>query len=144
MKTLKIFFFLAFLTLLASESFAQRGRGGRRFGHPYRPYRARMVVYGPSPFRPKGVLVFHPVWGPKFVYYRRWIYWPGYNFYWDNWRNSYFFWNGAMWVASVQPPPAVINVNIQNVKHYEMKETEDDIDDVYKSNSSHQKEYKQE
>jgi hypothetical protein len=35
-------------------------------------------------------------------------------------------------------------VTIENEKHYELKETDDDIDDVYSTNDNHQKEYKPE
>lgn len=141
MKTAASFILFASL-LLAWPALAQRGGGHRAYPHRY--HGNRVMVVKRSPFRPAKIVVFHPVWGPKFAFYHRWIFWPGYNLYWDNWRNSYFFWNGVMWVASVTPPPVVVNINIQNEKHYEMKESEDDIDDVYKDNSAHQKEYKKE
>jgi hypothetical protein len=38
----------------------------------------------------------------------------------------------------------VVNINIDNEKHYELKEIEDDVDDVYQTNETHQTEYKAE
>jgi hypothetical protein len=141
MKT-KSIIALALFLIFGCATYAQRG-GGRRAGYGRRPYYTnKVVIVKRSPYRPRKIVVFHPVWGPKFAFYRRWVFWPGYNIYWDNWRNTYFFWNGGMWISTVSPPPAVVNINIQNEKHYEMKETEDDVDDVYKNNSAHQKEYK--
>jgi hypothetical protein len=126
--------------LLTGIFSVQAQRGGRR-AHP-RAQRAHVVKR--SIYRPAKIVVYHPVWGPKFSIYRRWVFFPRYNFYWDNWRNQYLFWNGMAWVIMATPPPAVINVNLQTEQHYELKENEDDLDDVYKNNSTHKQEYKTE
>jgi hypothetical protein len=56
----------------------------------------------------------------------------------------YVYRSGNVWIYKLTPPPIVINVNIESEKHYELKETEDDVDDVYNTNDSHQTEYKPE
>lgn len=128
---------LAVLLLFAGIFSAQAQRGRRMHPHP-KAYAVR------SAYRPAKIVVYHPVWGPKFSMYRRWVFFPRYNFYWDNWRNRYLFWNGMAWVVMTSPPPAVINVNLQTEKHYELKEGDDDVDDVYKNNTIHKQEYKSE
>jgi hypothetical protein len=104
------------------------------------PHR-RVVVVRPSPFKPARVIVYHPYWGPKLVIHRRWVFFPKYNIYWDNWRNHYVFLNGTRWISQATMPPALINVNLSTEKHYELKENEDDVDDVYKRNDAHKTEY---
>lgn len=129
------------VTIIGQQNLmAQRGmrRGAPHFAHRG----ARIMVVKRSPFLPAKVVVFHPVWCPGMAIYRRWVFFPRYNFYWDNWRNCYFFWQGGVWVTSPTPPPVVVNVNLVKEKHYELKETEDDTDDVYKSNDAHKQEYK--
>ena len=119
-------------------------RGGGRHGHPHAHKGGKVVVVKRSPYRPKKVVVFHPLWGPKHHIHRRWVFFPKYNLYWDNWRNSYMFWNGTIWMVQTAPPPVVVNVNLEAEKHYELKESDEDVDDVYKNNDSHKQEYKPE
>jgi hypothetical protein len=97
-----------------------------------------------SVYRPNRIIVYHPYWGMKRNFNRRWVYFPRYNFYWDNWRNCYVYRNGNVWITNTVPPPVIVNINIDNEKHYELKEHDDDEDDVYKSNDTHQTEYKPE
>jgi len=85
------------LFLTTAASFAQK-KGGRHGGPPHRAHRGKVVVVKRSPFRPKKVVVYHPVWGPKHHIHRRWVFFPKYNLYWDNWRNSNMFWNGTIWL----------------------------------------------
>jgi hypothetical protein len=128
--------------LLSSIAFSQKGRGhghGHGHGHPH-AHPNKVVVVKRSPFRPAKITVFHPYWHPKFAYHRRWVFFPGYNLYWDNWRNHYVFWNGAIWVSQAAAPPIIVNVNLEKEKHRELKENEDDVDDIYKSNEEHKKE----
>jgi hypothetical protein len=143
MKTLKILFLLLF-TASASEIYSQRhgggNRGARHAGHHAR--HNKVVVVKRSPYRPRTIVAYHPYWQPGFTYRRRWIYFPRYNFYWDNWRNHYLFWNGTIWISQPAPPPVVVNVNLEKEKKDELKESEDDIDDVYKLNDQHKTEYK--
>ncbi|MGZ4038517.1 MAG: hypothetical protein ACXVPQ_11860, partial [Bacteroidia bacterium] len=95
-----------------------------------------------SPYRPARLVVYHPFWGPSYAFKRRWVFFPRYNIYWDNWRNQYVFLNNNIWVSQPQPPPVIVNVNLNNEKHYELKEKDDDVDDIYQSNNTHQSEYK--
>ena len=158
MKNLKKSFTLILLVLICSSlnSFAQHrvgngGRGGGQAGnHRNRGgvviqnnrHSNRVIVR--SVYRPHKIVVYHPYWGMKRNYNRRWVYFPRYNFYWDNWRNCYVYRNGNVWITNTAPPPVIVNININNEKQYELNEQEDDVDDVYKTNDAHQTEFKQE
>jgi hypothetical protein len=63
-------------------------------------------------------------------------------FYWDNWRQGYYYRNGAVWIFNTTPPPVIINVNLDKEPNYELKEGDDDVDDVYQINDNHLKEFK--
>ena len=115
--------------------------GGKGKGHHHHP--GKRVVKR-SIYRPAKIVVYHPHWCAKRAYNRRWVYFPKYNFYWDNWRNHYVFMNGAVWVTNPSPPPTVVNITIENEKSVELKEDDDDTDDVYQSNDNHKTEYKPE
>jgi hypothetical protein len=54
------------------------------------------------------------------------------------------FWNGVIWVSQASAPPVVVNVNLENEKHQELKEADDDTDDIYKDNNQHKEEIKPE
>jgi len=119
---------------------AQKGRGHHPHGN--NRHGKKVVVVKRSHYRPKKVIVFYPAWRPKYAYNRRWVYFPKYNLYWDNWRNHYMFWNGTIWLSQAAAPPVIVNVNLENEKHQELKENDDDIDDVYKDNTNHKEEIK--
>lgn len=131
--------FMIVLALLASSTkvVAQRG-------HPHKSHYhgKKGVVVKRSSYRPVKVVVYHPHWRPKYAYNRRWVYFPKYNFYWDNWRNHYVFLNGAVWTSQATAPPIIVNVNLENEKSTELKEDDDDTDDIYKNNSTHKEEIK--
>lgn len=149
MKTVitTVLLILSFLFFGTLDSFAQRGH---KKGHPHKPVRVvkpyhhkpRAAVVVKSKYRPAKIVVYHPYWGPKHSFHRRWVYFPRHNFYWDNWRQCYFFWNGVIWVNQITPPPTVVNINLETEKHYELKENEDDVDDVYQTNDSHKSQFK--
>ena len=148
MKNLKKSFALILIVLVCSslDCLAQRvgnhrNRGG---GVVIQNNRHPNKVIVRSMYRPNKIVVFHPYWGMKKNFNRRWVYFPRYNFYWDNWRNCYMYRNGTVWITNTTPPPVIVNINIDNEKHYELKENDDDVDDVYKTNDSHQTEYKPE
>jgi hypothetical protein len=84
-----------------------------------------------SVYRPTTIVVYHPNWAPKRNYNRRWVYFPGHNFYWDNWRQIYVYRNGNVWISNPNPPSFIININLGAEKHYELKEDDDDTDDIY-------------
>ena len=138
MKPLKIFVLFCLL-MVGGFGYAQHGHHGHR-GHHGRP--ARVVVIKRSPYRPARVVVYHPHWRPAYTCNRRWVYFPARNCYWDNWRNQYVFWNGTLWVSQAAVPTVLVNVNLENEKVVQLKEDEDDVDDIYKSNNQHQTEYK--
>ncbi len=149
MRTIKIIC-LAISILISTANFAQgRHGGGKRGGHGNHRGNGhrnghKVVVVKRSPYRPHKVFVYHPVWHPKYAYNRRWVYFPKYNFYWDNWRNHYRFWNGTIWLTQTAPPPAVININLSTEKHYELKDNDDDNDDIDVGNNDHRSKYKAE
>jgi hypothetical protein len=97
-----------------------------------------------SKYRPKTVVVYHPHWAPKYNCHRRWVYFPRYNFYWDNWRQMYVYRNNNAWIYGANKPVFVANVNLETEKHVELKEDEDDVDEVYSTNDAHKTEYKPE
>jgi hypothetical protein len=139
MKAIKLFVLSIILVVCTSKSFAQRGKHGG--GH--HPHKGRNhVVAKRSIYRPHKVIVYHPYWRPKYAYNRRWVYFPKYNLYWDNWRNHYVFWNGTIWLSQATAPPVIVNVNLENEKNVELKEDEDDVDDVYKDNTKHKEDVK--
>jgi hypothetical protein len=149
-------------SLLLSLSYGQHGRGGGGHGNGGNGGRAgghgnaghgnagrgggyhhggnRVVVVHRSQYRPVRMGVYHPVWGPQFAYNRRWVYFPQRNLYWDNWRNNYVFWNGAVWISQPAPPAGVIIIDLHKEPKKELKETDDDVDDIYINNEQHKTE----
>ncbi len=130
MKTIRNLIILVLL-FTGADFFAQKvvvkERGGRHRGHRH----AKVVVVKRSPYRPAKVVVYHPYWRPAYTYHRRWVFFPKYNIYWDNWRNHYVFLNGTVWVSQPAPPPVIVNVNLADEPNQELGEDKDDVDDVY-------------
>jgi hypothetical protein len=145
MKRLHFFKAVLVVILIALNLniYAQKGRG-RNGHHPHHHHNKKVVVVKRSKYRPAKVVVYHPVWRPHFAYNRRWVYFPKYNLYWDNWRNHYVFWNGSIWLSQATAPPVIVNVNLEKEKHQELKEEQDDVDDIYKDNNQHKEEIKPE
>ena len=149
MKNLKYTALVIIMLLLNVNAFSQKGHGGGHGGgHGYKGFKVNngggnnVVIIKKSKFRPNKIVVYHPYWRPKYSYNRRWVYFPKHNFYWDNWRNHYVFYNGTVWLSQPTAPPIIVNVNLEKEKHYELKEIEEDDDDVYKTNENHKSEYK--
>ncbi|MBC7125361.1 MAG: hypothetical protein H5T24_06990 [Bacteroidales bacterium] len=92
-----------------------------------KPGQKTVVVKHKRP-RTKSVVVYHPRWAPKKVFYRRWVYFPAYNLYWDNVRELYVYRKGNVWVTSVTVPAFVINVDLSTAKHEELPEEKDSQD----------------
>lgn len=88
----------------------------------------KTVVVKHKGARGKKVVVYHPRWAPKKVFYRRWVYFPAYNLYWDNVRELYVYRKGNVWVTSVTVPAFVINVDLSTAKHEELSEEKDSQD----------------
>ncbi|MBA3682537.1 MAG: hypothetical protein H0W73_15435 [Bacteroidetes bacterium] len=139
MKTFKYILPLVIFLFISSDFFAQKGKGhGHHKGHRH----GKVVVVKRSSYRPAKVVVYHPHWRPKYAYNRRWVYFPRHNFYWDNWRNHYVYYNGGAWISQPTAPPIIVNVNLENEKNVELKEDDDDVDDVYQYNTKHKGEIK--
>jgi len=49
----------------------------------------------------------------------------------------YVYQNNNYWSVNTNPPPTIININIENEKHYELNPEDDDQDTIYKSNRQH-------
>ena len=54
------------------------------------------------------------------------------------------FWNGTVWISQAAVPATLANVDMEKEKTVELKEDEDDVDDIYASNDKHKTEYKAE
>lgn len=50
------------------------------------------------------------------------------------------YWNGTIWISQPHRPSVIEDVELEKEKHHELKEEEDKVDDIYKSNKEHQKE----
>ncbi|HEY1038115.1 MAG TPA: hypothetical protein VGF30_01845 [Bacteroidia bacterium] len=135
---LSIVALLAFL-LQVNPLSAQKGKKHGHHNH-HNNGKTVMVVKN-KPYHHYHKKVYHPVWRPYHGYYRRWVYFPHYNFYWDNYSNMYVYWGGGVWMRTANPPPVIINVNLSKEKHYELKESDDEIDDIYGGNANHKKDY---
>jgi len=90
----------------------------------------------------KKVKVYHPHWAPRANYHRRWVYFPRYNFYWDNFRNVYVVRTGTIWVVSKTVPAEVKTVDLSKEKSVELSEDADEQDSIQDKNPEHQKEFK--
>lgn len=100
------------------------------------------MVVKHSAYRPAKVVVYHPAWHPAYDYHRRWVYFPRYNLYWDNWRNHYVYLNENVWLSQPAPPPLIINVDLSRERRQELSADEDDNDDIYQMNDTHRARYK--
>ena len=140
MNALKFALLTATIFIFTSQLTAQKkGHGGH---HPH--YKKQHIVVRQSAYRPNKVFVYHPYWRPNYNYNRRWVFFPKYNLYWDNWRNHYVFYNGTVWLSQPTAPPIIVNVNLENEKNAELKPEDDDVDDVYQNNPKHKEEIKPE
>ncbi len=138
MKAIK-FITLILSLFISTTFFGQKGKG---HGHHHHHGNKKVVVVKRSHYRPAKIVVYHPHWHPAYAYNRRWVYFPKHNFYWDNWRNHYVFYNGGVWISQPTAPAVIVNVNLEKEKNVELKEDEDDVDDVYINNSKHKEEIK--
>lgn len=144
MRTIKIISLLIISLVLSTVIYGQ-GRHGGNHGNGNHGNgnhgNGNGRVKG-SPFRPNKIYVYHPSWHKNHSYNRRWVFFPKYNIYWDNWRNHYMFYNGTVWLSQSTPPPVIVNVNLVDEKHYELKENDDDNDEINSANTNHKSEYK--
>ena len=132
------------LGLMFNQLVAQQGQGRHHAGarHEVRkahPNARPVRVVRRSVYRPTKVVVYRPVWGPTCTFNRRWVYFPYKNYYWDNWRSHYVYYNGIYWVSQTMPPPDVNIATIEKEKRYELPEENDDNDSVFVNNGMHQR-----
>lgn len=149
MKNIKLttLFVTGLFLMLHTSNFAQKQKGhGHKNpqGQHHHPKNnpGKVVVVHKSKYRPAKMVVYHPVWAPKKNINRRWVYFPKYNCYWDNWRNVYFYKSNNVWISSSKKPIIILNVNLEYEKHYELNEVDDDEDEIYILNSTHISIYK--
>jgi hypothetical protein len=133
MKAVHVILLAVISLFLSTDLLAQRNHHHRGGG--------RVVVVRHSRFRPRRVVVFRPAWHPRLTCQRRWVYFPRYNFYWDNWRNHYLYFNGTVWISKADPPASTNGVALANEKYYELEEADDDNDDIAVANSQHNEKY---
>lgn len=145
MKILKrILYIIVFLCGIGLfDGYAQGHHGGnkQRNGGRHGQFNNRGFRYR-SMYRPAHrVRNYRPLWAQNHYYRRRWVYFPNYNFYWDNWRQMYVYQNNALWYYNATPPANIVNINIENEKHVELAEDEDDQDSIYIKNPDHIQNY---
>ncbi|MES2763016.1 MAG: hypothetical protein V4677_12460 [Bacteroidota bacterium] len=154
MKIIKTIVLLICIILGTNPVFSQKGHGngkghGHGNGHGNGHKGGKVVVKGhpqgrvvvKSHYRPAKIGGYHPHWRPNYSYNRRWVYFPRHNFYWDNWRQGYYYMSGPTWVFNATAPAVIVNVNLANERSYELREDEDDMDDVYIVNKKHKTVY---
>lgn len=123
---------LLLIILQTNSSLAQKK------GHHHHANKKVVVVHkGPGKHKHFKRRVYRPIWGPSLAFHRRWVFFPRYNFYWDNYNNYYVYRSNGVWINSINPPPVIVNVNITNEKKYELDEPNDSISDVQKNNNEH-------
>ena len=86
--------------------------------------------------------VYHPIWGPRIAFSTRWVYFPRYNFYWDNYRNVYVIKTGTAWFTTNETPKEVEKVDLSKEKSIEMGGENDSKDSIQIDNNKHLKVYK--
>lgn len=132
------------LAVLVTFSVSAQQRPPQQKHKTVRTHGNKRVVVKHSKYRPKTVVVFHPKWGPRNAYHNRWVFFPRFNFYWDNWRGMYVYRSNNIWISSINAPAVVVNINLESERQYELREDLDDNDDVYYNNEDHLRSYKQE
>ena len=80
--------------------------------------------------RARKAVIYHPYWTTKLAFKNRWVYFPKYNFYWDNVKRVYVIRTGTIWVVSKNKPQEVKDINLENEKILEIDGKYDDQDDV--------------
>lgn len=133
MKATGIILFVIISLFTSDDLWAQRA---------HRRDKRHVVVVQHSRFRPKHRVTFRPHWNPKLTCHRRWVYFPRLNFYWDNWRNHYYYFNGTVWISKSKAPATIADVDLVTEKYYELGEAEDDNDDIAAANDAHKEKFK--
>lgn len=103
--------------------------------------RGKVVVVKNKNHHFRKAKVYHPHWAPKLSFRHRWVYFPRYNFYWDNFRNIYVIRTGTIWVTSETAPKEVEKLDLSKEKSIELSEENDTQESIQDKNGEHQKEY---
>jgi len=80
---------------------------------------------------------YRPKWHPRHQFERRWVYFPRYNMYWDNYREVYVYSHYGRWVAYPEPPRIAINADLTSERFFELGVELDTRNDVFSLNARH-------
>jgi len=105
-----------------------RGNRGYRRGRNDEVYEVR---------RPREERRYHPHWCPRHEIERRWVYFPRYNMYWDNYREVYVYNTNGRWESYQEPPRVAVNVNLAQEKFVELGLEFDSRSDAFSLNVRH-------
>lgn len=87
-------------------------------------------------------LYFRPQWHPRHDFERRWVYFPKYNMYWDNYRGVYVYNSNGRWVTYKKTPRFILNVNLAQEKFFELGFEFDSRGDAFRLNAQHRSRFK--
>ena len=155
MKTIKHYLIstFIFLLLINMNGFSQGKHGGSHGNKNNRNHgnqvKRNLVIkpnyykqqnkryYNRSAYRPHNFHNYRPIWAHHHNYNRRWIYFPQQNFYYDNWRQVYFYRTNNRWQMNAALPSSFVIINLEDERHYELADDEDDMDRIYINNNKH-------
>lgn len=139
MKTLSktSFIFLLVIFVAFTNAFAQNKVVVVKEKHP----RNKTIVVKSKNHKISKAKFYQPHWSSKAKFYRRWVYFPRHNFYWDNLNNVYVIRAGRVWVTSTTAPKEIENINLTKEKKVELSEENDVLDSIQQNNEMHQKKY---
>lgn len=106
-----------------------RGRKHGKHRPHYEEYR-----HGKHHHKHREVVYYRPKWHPECRMERRWVYFPKYNMYWDNYNDRYAYCDRGRWVVTRRVPQVVVNVNLARERYYELEEEYDERDNVFSLN----------
>lgn len=132
MRTVR-FFLLVIVVFIALSGNAQNVSKVEK--HP-------LTVVGKKKVHPIKKKLYHPVWGPRLTYKNRWVYFPRYNFYWDNFHNVYIIKRGKAWVVLKTKPKEIERLDLTKEKSFELSEEYNETSAAQEKNDEHQEKYK--
>lgn len=144
--TLRLTFFLAmalfaFVTVASADNDENRHRGRKGKPEKRKPHHVERHHHR---YEQERAACYYPKWHPEHRLERRWVYFPRFNIYWDNYRSVYVYLNRGRWVLTSNRPQVIVNVNLPYERYYEVDDDEfegDDYDRVFIYNSRHRARY---
>lgn len=132
----------AVLALMASSTVVLADGHGRDHDNRGRKHEKKRPHYeefrhGKHHDKYREVVYYRPHWHPESRFERRWVYFPRYNVYWDNYRNQYAYSDRGRWVVTRRVPQVVVNVNLAREQYYELDREYDERDNVFSLNIQH-------